>query len=89
MTTSIQFASEEQFNRHGYNVLYQAHAASVQFALMSIQLAANQNTMMPVIHPVFGPQSSTATPAIAGPVPGALLAPNSFGRSLTSSEQLR
>ena len=79
MTTSIQFASEEQFNGHGYNVLHQAHAASVQFAVMSTQLAATQNTMMPVIHPVFGPQSSRATPAIAGPVPGTLLAPNSFG----------
>ena len=79
MTTSIQFASEEQFNRHGYNVLYQAHAASVQLALMSTQLVANQNTMVPVIHPMFGPQSGTTAPAItAGPSSEALLAQNSF-----------
>ena len=64
MSTAVQFANEEQFNRYGYNVLYQAHAASMQFAVMATQFAANQNTMMPMINPMFRPQSNATAPAI-------------------------
>ena len=79
MTTSVQFANEEQFNRFGYNVLYQAHAASMQLAVLTTQLAANQNTMMPMINPMFSPQSNATAPAItAGSASGALLSQSSF-----------
>ena len=64
MSTTVQFANEEQFNRYGYNVLYQAHAASMQFAVLATQFAANQNTMMPMINPMFRPQSNATAPAI-------------------------
>ena len=69
MSTAVQFSNEEQFNRYGYNVLYQAHAASMEFAVMATQFAANQNTMMPMINPMFRPQSNATAPAITAPEP--------------------
>ena len=89
MTTSIQFASEEQFNRHGYNVLCQAHAASVQLALMSTQLAANPNSAVPVIHPVFGAQNSNIPAIAAGSSPRVLNVPAITAGSPRGAHQTR
>ena len=42
MSTSIQFGSEAIFSRHGFQILQQAHSASLQLAMMSTQMTMNQ-----------------------------------------------
>ena len=83
MTTSTQFASEEQFSRHGFQILQQAHSASLQLAMMSTQMTVNPTShsmgfqmmpgaqnMMPSIMSTTSP-GATHTPAIsAGASPG-------------------
>ena len=83
MSTSIQFASEEQFSRHGFQILQQAHSASLQLAMMSTQMTMNPTShsmglqMMPgaqnMMPSIMSATSSGATnmPAIsAGETPG-------------------
>ena len=83
MTTSIQFASEEQFSRPGFQILQQAHSASLQLAMMSTQMTMNPTShsmgfqmmpgaenMMPSIMSTTSP-GATRMPAIsAGASPG-------------------
>ena len=83
MSTSIQFASEEQFSRHGFQILQQAHSASLQLAMMSTQMTMNPTShsmglqmmpgaqnMMPSIMSATSP-GATNMPAIsAGATPG-------------------
>ena len=44
MSTSIQFGSEAIFSRHGFQILQQAHSASLQLAMMSTQMTMNQTS---------------------------------------------
>ena len=83
MSTLFQFASEEQFSRHGFQILQQAHSASLQLAMMSTQMTMNPTShpmgfqmmpgaqnMMPSIMSATSP-GATHIPAIsAGALPG-------------------
>ena len=83
MSTSIEFSSEEQFGRHGLQILQQAHSASLQLAMMSTQMSMNPTShsmglqmmpgaqnMMPSIMSATS-QGATNMPAIsAGATPG-------------------
>ena len=83
MSTSIEFSSEEQLSRHGFQILQQAHSASLQLAMMSTQMSMNPTShsmglqmmpgaqnMMPSIMSATSP-GATNIPAIsAGATPG-------------------
>ena len=74
MSTSIQFASEEQFSRHEFQILQQAHSASLQLAMMSTQMTMNQAS-----HPMgfqMTPGAQNMMPSILSPTsPGAMQRP--------------
>ena len=74
MSTSIQFGSEEMFSRHAFQILQQAHSASLQLAMMSSQMTMNQAS-----HPMgfqMTPGAQNMVPSIMSPTsPGAMQRP--------------